>query len=130
MYNTTTKYSILLQNIVFYLEKIILYYKMWYFTTECGNSVGYTITNSLLQSYHKILYFTTKCDIIPQSVAFLLQSVVIPMNYLKTNCSIVLQNIIVYLKNTNVISTKILDSYYIMIRINLMVFHFSHAIKS
>ena len=44
---------------------------MWYFTTECGNSIGYTITNSsiLLQSYHKIKYFTTKCDIIRQSVA-------------------------------------------------------------
>ena len=74
---------------------------MWYFPTECGNSIGYTITNSsiLLQSYHKIKYFTTKCDIIPQSVAFLLQSVVFPINYLKTNFSIVLQNIIVHHKN-------------------------------
>ena len=74
---------------------------MWYFTTECGSSIGYTITNSsiLLQSYHKIYYFTTKCDIIPQSVAFLLQIVVFSMNYLETNCSIVLQNIIVYHKN-------------------------------
>ena len=42
----TTKYGILLQNIVVYHEKIIFYYKMWYFTTECGNSIGYTITNS------------------------------------------------------------------------------------
>ena len=74
---------------------------MWYFTTECGNSIGYTITNSsiLLQSYHKIEYFTSKCDIIRQSVVFLLQSVVFSMNYLKAICSIVLQNIIVYHKN-------------------------------
>ena len=45
---------------------------MWYFTTECGNSIGYTITNGsiLLQSYHKILYFTSKCDIILQSEHF------------------------------------------------------------
>ena len=43
--------------------------------------------------------FTTTIDIVPQSVAFLLQSVVFPMNYPKTNCSIVLQNIIVYHKN-------------------------------
>ena len=40
--------------------------------------------------------FTTTIDIVPQSVAFLLQCVVFPMNYPKTNCSIVLQNIIVY----------------------------------
>ena len=74
---------------------------MWYFTTTCGNSIGYTITNSsnLLQSYHIISYFTTKYDIISQSVAFLLQSVVFPINYPKINCSIVLQNIIVYHKN-------------------------------
>ena len=44
--------------------------------------------------------FTTTIDIVPQSVAFLLQSVVFPMNYPKTNCSIVLQNIIVYHKNS------------------------------
>ena len=43
--------------------------------------------------------FTTTNDIVPQTVAFLLQSVVFPMNYPKTNCSIVLQNIIVYHKN-------------------------------
>ena len=43
--------------------------------------------------------FTTTIDIVPQSVAFLLQSVVFPMNYPKTKCSIVLQNIIVYHKN-------------------------------
>ena len=42
--------------------------------------------------------FTTTNDIIPQTVAFLLQSVVFPMNYPKTNCSIVLQNVIVYHK--------------------------------
>ena len=55
MDNTTTKYSILLQNIVVYYKEVIFYYKM-YFTTECGNSIGYTITNSriLLQSCHKI----------------------------------------------------------------------------
>ena len=46
------------------------------------------------------LDFTTTIDIVPQSVAFLLQSVVFPMNYPKTNCSIVLQNIIVYNKNS------------------------------
>ena len=46
------------------------------------------------------LDFTTTIDIVPQSVAFLLQSVVFPMNYSKTNCSIVLQNIIVYNKNS------------------------------
>ena len=39
--------------------------------------------------------FTTTIDIVPQSVAFLLQSVVFPMNFPKTNCSIVLQHIIV-----------------------------------
>ena len=52
----TTNGNILLQNIVVYHEKMLFYYKMWYFTTKCGNSVGYTITNSsiLLQSYHKI----------------------------------------------------------------------------
>ena len=44
--------------------------------------------------------FTTTIDIVPQSVAFLLQSVVFLMNYPKTNCSIVLQNIIVYNKNS------------------------------
>ena len=29
---------------------------MWYFTTECGNSIGYTITISsiLVKSYDKI----------------------------------------------------------------------------
>ena len=46
------------------------------------------------------LDFTTTIDIVPQSVAFLLQSVEFPMNYSKTNCSIVLQNIIVYNKNS------------------------------
>ena len=48
--------NILLQNIVVYHEKMLFYYKMWYFITKCGNSIGYTITNSsiLLQSYHKI----------------------------------------------------------------------------
>ena len=46
------------------------------------------------------LDFTTTIDIVPQSVAFLLQSVVFPMNYPKTNCSIVLQNKIVYNKNS------------------------------
>ena len=71
------------------------YYKMWYFTTKCGNSIGYTITNSsiLLQSYHKIYYFTTKCDIIPQNFYYRVWYV-FPMNYPKTNCSFVLQNII------------------------------------
>ena len=34
--------------------------------------------------------FTTTIDIVPQSVAFLLQSVVFPMNFPKTNCSVVL----------------------------------------
>ena len=43
--------------------------------------------------------FTTTIDIVPQSVAFLLQGVVFPMNYLKTNCSIVLQNMIAYHNN-------------------------------
>ena len=46
------------------------------------------------------LDFTTTIDIVPQSVVFLQQSVVFPMNYPKTNCSIVLQNIIVYNKNS------------------------------
>ena len=46
------------------------------------------------------LDFTTTIDIVPQSVAFLLQSVVFPMNDPKTNCSIVLQNIIVHNKNS------------------------------
>ena len=45
--------------------------------------------------------FTTTIDIVPQSVAFLLQSVVLPMNFPKTNCSIVLQHIIVYHKNSS-----------------------------
>ena len=65
----TTNCNIILQNIVVYHEKMLFYYKMWYFTTKCGNSIGYTITNSsiILQSYHRIQYFTTKCDIIPQS---------------------------------------------------------------
>ena len=85
---------------------------MSYFTTECGNSIGYTITNSSRLFYYKVTikyqYFTTKCDIIPQcvtfgvvfpmgftttidivpqSVAFLLQSVVFPIYYPATNCS-------------------------------------------
>ena len=122
---STVNCSILQENIVVYhkknvlLQSVIFYHRMWY------NSIGYTITNSsiLLQSYHRIEYFTIKCDIIPhidvlhlvwyishgfhyttidivpQSVAFLLQSVVFPINYPKTNCSIVLQNIIVYHKN-------------------------------
>ena len=44
--------------------------------------------------------FTTTIDIVPQSVAFLLQSVLFPINFPKTNCSIVLQHIIVYHKNS------------------------------
>ena len=39
------------------------------------------------------LEYSTTIDIITQSVAFLLQSVVFP-----TNCSIILQNIVVYHK--------------------------------
>ena len=56
MDNITTNYSISLQNIEVYHKKIIFYYKMWYLNTKCGNSIGYTITNSsiLLQIYHKI----------------------------------------------------------------------------
>ena len=52
--------------------------------------------------------FTTTIDIVPQSVAFLLQSVVFPMNYPKTNCSIVLQNIIVYHKNSILLTCDLL----------------------
>ena len=52
--------------------------------------------------------FTTTIDIVPQSVAFLLQSVVFPMNYPKTNCSIVLQNIIVYHKNSILLKCDLL----------------------
>ena len=43
--------------------------------------------------------YSTTIDIVTQSVAFLLQTVVFPMNYPKTNGSIVLQNVIVYHKN-------------------------------
>ena len=64
----TTNCNILLQNIVVYHEKC-------YFTTKCGNSIGYTIANSsillqvitkynILQNvilYHKV--FTTGCGI-------------------------------------------------------------------
>ena len=72
----TTNCNILLQNIVVYHEKMLFYYKMWYFTTKCGNYIGYTITkvvfyykvitkyNILLQNvilYHKV--FTTGCGI-------------------------------------------------------------------
>ena len=52
--------------------------------------------------------FTTTIDIVPQSVAFLPQSVVFPMNYPKTNCSIVLQNIIVYHKNSIILKCDLL----------------------
>ena len=52
--------------------------------------------------------FTTTIDIVPQSVAFLLQNVVFPMNYPKTNCSIVLQNIIDYHKNSILLSCDLL----------------------
>ena len=52
--------------------------------------------------------FTTTIDIVPQSDAFLLQSVVFPMNYPKTNCSIVLQNIIVYHKNSILLKCDLL----------------------
>ena len=55
--------------------------------------------------------FTTTIDIVPQSVAFLLQSVVFPMNFPKTNCSIVLQHIIVYHKNS-ILLKKILCHQY------------------
>ena len=44
--------------------------------------------------------YSTTIDIIPQSVAFSLQSVVFPMNYPTSNCSIVLQNIVVYHKTS------------------------------
>ena len=52
----STNCNMLLQNIVVYHEKMLFYYIMWYFTTKCGNSIGYAITNSsiLPQSYHKI----------------------------------------------------------------------------
>ena len=78
---STVNCSILQQNIVMYHKKTMFYYKMRYFTTECGNSIGYTITNSsiLLQSSHSKKYHkyitnipqiyhksTTKCDIVPQ----------------------------------------------------------------
>ena len=55
-YSTTVNCFILQQYIVVYHKKTMFYYKMWHFTTECGNSIGYTITNSsiLLQSYNKI----------------------------------------------------------------------------
>ena len=52
--------------------------------------------------------FTTTIDIVPQSVAFLLHNVVFPMNYPKTNCSIVLQNIIVYHKNIILLKCELL----------------------
>ena len=52
--------------------------------------------------------FTTTIDIVPQSVAFLLQSVVFPMNFPKTNCSIVLQHIIVYHKNSILLQCDLL----------------------
>ena len=52
--------------------------------------------------------FTTTIDIVPQSVAFLLHSVVFPMNYPKTNCSIMPQNIIVYHKNSILLKCDLL----------------------
>ena len=52
--------------------------------------------------------FTTTIDIVPQSVAFLLQSVVFPMNFPKTNCSIVLQHITVYHKNSILLKCDLL----------------------
>ena len=51
--------------------------------------------------------FTTTIDIVPQSVAFLLQRVVFPMNFPKTNCSIVLQHI-VYHKNSILLKCDLL----------------------
>ena len=94
----TANCNILLQNIVVYHEKMLFYYKMCYFTTKCGNSIGYTITNSsiLLQSYHKIYIFYYKMSY--YTTKYLLQGVVFPMNYPKTNCSIEVQNIVVYHK--------------------------------
>ena len=52
--------------------------------------------------------FTTTIDIVPQSVAFLLQSVVFPMNFPKTKCSIVLQHIIIYHKKSILLKCDLL----------------------
>ena len=76
-------------------QNVILYHN--YYTTMCYIWCGMFP-----------LDFTTTIDIVPQSVAFLLQSVVFPMNYPKTNCSIVLQNIIVYNKNSIPLKCKFL----------------------
>ena len=43
--------------------------------------------------------YSTSIDIIAQSVAFLLYCVLFTMNYSTTNCSIVLQNMVVHHKN-------------------------------
>ena len=52
---STVNCSILQYNIVVYLKNNALLRNV-IFTKKCGNSIGYTITNSsiLLQSYHKI----------------------------------------------------------------------------
>ena len=89
---------------------------MHYTTTNCS-----TLLQSIVDSIVYII-FSTKCDIIPQCVTFnhrvwyflwitllrlilyhkvfLLQSVAFPINYPTINYSIVLQNIVLYHKNS------------------------------
>ena len=68
-------YSLLLQNIVVYYQKIIFYHNASNSTTECSNSMDYTPTNDsiLLQNmvvYYEKIIFTTTCDILQQCVIF------------------------------------------------------------
>ena len=73
------------------LRIVVFYYRV---TTKC-DIIPQCVTFGVVFP----MDYSTTIDIVPQSVAFLLQSVVFPMNYPKSNCSISLQNIIVYHKN-------------------------------
>ena len=86
----TTK---VLQNVILYHKNVILYHK-----------------NVIL--YHKTECFTTKCNILPHSV-------VLFKNNPTTNCSILLQNIVIYHKmmyyimNSSISTTEVVF-YHIM----------------
>ena len=86
----TTK---VLQNVILYHKNVILYHK-----------------NVIL--YHKTECFTTKCNILPHSVVFF-------KNNPTTNCSILLQNIVIYHKmmyyimNSSISTTEVV-CYHIM----------------